>query len=70
MPSGTIWPDFLPKLASGALSRPRRWGGAPAPGDAGANLASFGKNSGQMVPDGIIMVPDGIIMVPDGINAL
>ena len=40
-------------------------GGAP-----GATLASFGKISGQMVPDGIIMVPDGIIMVPDGINAL
>ena len=39
-------------------------------GKPGANLASFGKNSGQMVPDGIIMVPDGIIMVPDGINAL
>ncbi len=46
-----IWPEFLPKLASGALSRPRRWGGARAPGTPGATLASFGKNSGQMVPD-------------------
>ena len=78
MPSGTIWPDFLPKLASvapvspaarGGVMRgsgigPRRIGlrGRP-PGDpagrdrqggaAGANLASFGKKSGQMVPDGI-----------------
>ena len=41
-----------------------------AAGEPGATLASFGKESGQMVPDGIIMVPDGIIMVPDGINAL
>ena len=38
-----------------------------AAGAPGATLASFGKSSGQMVPDGIIMVPDGIIMVPDGI---
>ena len=41
-----------------------------AAGAPGATLASFGKNSGQMVPDGIIMVPDRILMVPDGINAL
>ena len=41
-----------------------------AAGATGAHLASFGTNSGQIVPDGIIMVPDGIIMVPDGINAL
>ena len=73
MPSGTIWPDFVSKLASVAPAAPR--GAAPrrqgAPGAAaGATLASFDKNSGQMVPDGIIMVPDGIIMVPDGINAL
>ena len=76
MPSGTIWPEFLPKLASvapappapGAYARrgvmrgsgigPRRIGlrGRPpgaAPVATGANLASFDKNSGQMVPDGI-----------------
>ena len=63
MPSGTIWPECLSKLASGAPAAPR--GAAPrrhgAPGAAaGATLASFDKNSGQMVPDGIIMVPDGI----------
>ena len=60
MPSGTIWSDFLPKLASVAPGAP----GAGAPpqrrGLDRATLASFGKNSGQMVPDGIIMVPDGI----------
>ena len=34
--------------------RATRWRrGAAPPGEAGANLASFGKNSGQMVPDGI-----------------
>ena len=94
MPSGTIWLEFLSKLASAAPAAAR--GAAPrrhrvargdrscevrspkdplitpprAAGETGATLASFGKNSGQMAPDGIIMVPDGIIMVPDGINAL
>ena len=63
MPSGTIWPEFLPKLPP--LAPPRGARGSPRGTDR-APLASFGKNSGQMVPDGIIMVPDGIIMVPDG----
>ena len=85
MPSGTIWPEFLPKLARFAPVAPP---GDPAPrdrqgvargdrscevrsrilawrrpgrrGQPRATLASFGKKSGQMVPDGIIMVPDGI----------
>ena len=83
MPSGTIWPEFLSKLASAAPAAargaaPRRKGVARGdrscevrsrilawrrPGRRGqprATLASFGKKSGQMVPDGIIMVPDGI----------
>ena len=74
MPSGTIWPEFLPKLARFAPAAPP---GDPAPrirqgvargdrscevrspkdprmappraaGEAGANLASFGKSSGHM----------------------
>ena len=43
-----------------ATSWRSRGAGSPGEADPGANLASFGKKSGQMVPDGIIMVPDGI----------
>ena len=46
--------------SAGATPWRSRGAGSPGGADPGANLASFGKNSGQMVPDGIIMVPDGI----------
>ncbi len=53
MPPGTIWHEILSKLTSVAPAAP----GAGAPpqrrGLDRAPLASFGKNSGQMVPHGI-----------------
>ena len=63
MPSGTIWHEFLPKLASVAPAAP----GAGAPpqrrGLDRAPLASFGKKSGQLA---IVMVITIIIATIDG----